>query len=193
MAGSTDVYRAPGELLGLTSEYDGGLGTYTRRQKIHASLLGVQRISPSAPGKKPVVEVVHAKSKAATPFPGAIVTGKVAKVTEKIMVAEILCVGRSAVPEKFRGIVRQVDVRPTAVDQVNMFDCFRPGDLIRAEVLSLGDARAYFLTTAKNELGVLHAKSLAGAPMVAINWQEMQCPITKRKEPRKVAKLSGVP
>ncbi len=43
-----------------------------------------------------------------------------------------------------------------------MYDCFRPGDIVLAEVLSLGDARSYFLTTAKNELGVVHAKSLAG-------------------------------
>lgn len=46
--------------------------------------------------------------------------------------------------------------------QVVMYDCFRPGDIVLAEVLSLGDARSYFLTTAKNELGVVHAKSLAG-------------------------------
>jgi exosome complex RNA-binding protein Csl4 len=43
-----------------------------------------------------------------------------------------------------------------------MYDCFRPGDIVLADVLSLGDARSYFLSTAKNELGVVHAKSLAG-------------------------------
>ncbi len=65
-----------------------------------------------------------------------------------------------------------------------MHECFRPGDIVRAEVLSLGDARcaalavtfpryvgtlkgpcfvhrSYFLTTAKNELGVVYAKSAA--------------------------------
>jgi len=44
-----------------------------------------------------------------------------------------------------------------------MYDCFRPGDVVRAKVLSLGDARSYYLTTADNSLGVVHAKSLAGA------------------------------
>ena len=33
-----------------------------------------------------------------------------------------------------------------------------PGDVLRAEVLSLGDANSYYLTTAKNELGVISAK-----------------------------------
>lgn len=46
--------------------------------------------------------------------------------------------------------------------QVVMYDCFRPGDVVRAKVLSLGDARSYYLTTADNSLGVVHAKSLAG-------------------------------
>jgi exosome complex component CSL4 len=45
---------------------------------------------------------------------------------------------------------------------VVMHECFRPGDVVRAEVLSLGDSRSFFLTTAKNELGVVYAKSLAG-------------------------------
>jgi exosome complex RNA-binding protein Csl4 len=47
--------------------------------------------------------------------------------------------------------------------QVVMYDCFRPGDIVRAKVLSLGDARSYHLSTADNSLGVVRAKSLAGA------------------------------
>ena len=43
-----------------------------------------------------------------------------------------------------------------------MANCFRPGDVIKAEVLSLGDSRSYYLSTAKNELGVVYARSLAG-------------------------------
>ena len=34
---------------------------------------------------------------------------------------------------------------------------------VRAEVVSLGDARSYFLSTARNELGVVYAKSVEGA------------------------------
>lgn len=52
--------------------------------------------------------------------------------------------------------------------QVVMYDCFRPGDVVRAKVLSLGDARSYYLTTADNALGVVHAKSLAGGRMLGV-------------------------
>lgn len=53
-------------------------------------------------------------------------------------------------------------VTQDASAQVEVLSCFRPGDIVRAEVLSVGDARSYYLTTAKNELGVVFAKSLAG-------------------------------
>lgn len=79
-------------------------------------------------------------------------------------------------------------MRATEIDKVVMQECFRPGDLVRAEVLSLGDARSYYLTTAKNELGVVYAKSVAGVAMRAVSWEQMQCPETMAIEKRKVAK-----
>ncbi|MCO5576561.1 hypothetical protein L7F22_030373 [Adiantum nelumboides] len=113
----------------------------------------------------------------------------VGKVMAKSALVDIVCVGSRAVKEKFSGILRQQDVRATEIDKVEMYNCFRPGDIIKAEVLSLGDARSYVLTTAKNELGVVYATSVAGAKMVPVSWQEMMCPLTNQKEPRKVAKV----
>lgn len=83
---------------------------------------------------------------------------------------------------------RSRDVRAFEKDKVEMYKSFRPGDVVRAEVLSLGDSRNYLLTTAKNELGVVYAPSVAGATMTPISWCEMQCPVSKTKEYRKVAK-----
>ena len=54
-------------------------------------------------------------------------------------------------------------MRATEADKVEVYSSFRPGDLVRAEVVSLGDARSYFLSTARNELGVVYAKSVEGA------------------------------
>lgn len=80
------------------------------------------------------------------------------------------------------------DVRAAEKDKVKIYNSFRPGDIVKAEVISLGDARSYFLSTAKNELGVIYATSVAGATLVPISWQEMQCPKTKTIELRKCAK-----
>ena len=57
------------------------------------------------------------------------------------------------------------------------------------EVLSRGDKRSYYLSTDRNDLGVVLATSAAGATMVPVSWECMQCPETKALEYRKVAKL----
>jgi hypothetical protein len=55
---------------------------------------------------------------------------------------------------------------------------YRKDYQVRAEVISLGDAYSYILSTAKNELGVMFAHSSAGETMIPISWEEMQCPVT---------------
>jgi exosome complex component CSL4 len=93
--------------------------------------------------------------------------------------------------ESLAGTIRQRDVRAFDIDSVEIYKSFRPADLVRAQVLSLGDARSYFLSTARNDLGVVLATSPAGAPMLPINWEQMQCPVTGAKEFRKVAKIDA--
>ncbi|XP_069316657.1 exosome complex component CSL4 isoform X4 [Eulemur rufifrons] len=73
---------------------------------------------------------------------------------------------------------------------VEIYKSFRPGDIVLAKVISLGDAQSnYLLTTAENELGVVVAHSESGVQMVPISWCEMQCPKTHIKEFRKVARV----
>ncbi|XP_036192344.1 exosome complex component CSL4 isoform X2 [Myotis myotis] len=73
---------------------------------------------------------------------------------------------------------------------VEIYKSFRPGDIVLAKVISLGDAQSnYLLTTAENELGVVVAHSESGVQMVPISWCEMQCPKTHTKEFRKVARV----
>ncbi len=54
--------------------------------------------------------------------------------------------------------------------------------------ISLGDQSNYYLTTGKNELGVIMAKSEAGNTMYPISWKEFKDPETGMTESRKVAK-----
>ncbi|XP_050754980.1 exosome complex component CSL4 isoform X3 [Gymnogyps californianus] len=73
---------------------------------------------------------------------------------------------------------------------VEVYKSFRPGDIVLAKVISLGDAQSnYLLSTAENELGVVVAHSEAGVQMVPISWCEMQCPQTHTKDFRKVARV----
>ena len=55
-----------------------------------------------------------------------------------------------------------------------MYDSFRPGDIVLAKKISLGDSRRYHLSTADNYLGVIRAIcSKSGETMMLINWREM--------------------
>lgn len=92
--------------------------------------------------------------------------------------------------ETFKGIIRTQDVRLTDRDKVKIIDCFRPGDIVRAVIISLGDGSNYYLSTAKNDLGVIFARSEGGAGgfMYAVDWQTMICPETGVVEKRKCAK-----
>ena len=126
------------------------------------------------------------------PEVGDEVFARVLRINPRQVWCEIVAVNGKAVNDAsgFQGIVRQQDVRATEIDKVDMYESFLPADVIRAKVLSLGDQRSYYLTTARNELGVVQAKSpFTGEPMVPVSWQEMMCPSTQVKVSRKVAKV----
>lgn len=139
------------------------------------------------------IEVVQLRDGGQTIQPqiGDAVVAKVTKVTPRQASCVIVVVNGRTLSDNFPAVIRQEDVRATEVDKVKIYDSFMPGDVVNAQVLSLGDANAYFLTTAAgNELGVISATCVtSGQKMVPIGWREMQCPVTAARESRKVAKV----
>uniref|UniRef100_A0A2N9EFV1 Exosome complex component CSL4 C-terminal domain-containing protein n=1 Tax=Fagus sylvatica TaxID=28930 RepID=A0A2N9EFV1_FAGSY len=170
------VVVTPGEVLGKATQVRAGRGAYVapHNNLVYASLTGLRRTlspPPNSPDQRPTVEVTGHKAHGAVPQPGSLVIARVTRVTTRMASADIMCVGPKSVREKFTGIIRQQDVRATEIDKVDMHLSYRPGDVVKALVLffltwfvdklSLGDARAYYLSTAKNELGVVSAESTA--------------------------------
>lgn len=182
----------PGDEIGEASTHMAGIGVYERDGKLFSTLVGdIQIEPPRAPDPRPSLSVSSFKLQdGASPLPavGRAVTAKIVRVTPRAAHADIMVVDGKPLRETFKGMIRQQDVRQTETDKVDIYKCFAPGDVILAEVVSLGDRHSYFLSTAKNELGVIYARSKAGVPMLPLNWQEMVCPATKGKEFRKVAK-----
>ena len=74
---------------------------------------------------------------------------RVVRISQRNAFVHILCRGQVALEEGFSGVIRSLDVRSSDIDRVVMHESFRPGDIVRAEVLVLGDGRSYTLTTAK--------------------------------------------
>lgn len=92
--------------------------------------------------------------------------------------------------ESYKGVIRSQDIRSTDRDKVKVIDSFKPGDIVRAIIISLGDGSNYYLSTARNDLGVIYAKSENGAgdSMFPIDWQHMISSTTGTIENRKCAK-----
>ena len=70
-----------------------------------------------------------------------------------------------------------------------VYNAFRPGDIIRASVLALAESNLYYLATEGDSFGVLvatHASS--GEKMIPVSLTTMACPVTHQLEKRKVAK-----
>jgi exosome complex component CSL4 len=183
----------PGERLRHSSEVLSGRGTFVREDgAVCSSLAGVTALlaaQPNAADARPTVEVHRGRAAAPLPSPGSLVYARVRSVTPRLATCDVEFVDGAPASESFAGIIRSQDVRSTETDKVVLYECFRPGDVVRASVLSLGDARSYYLSTAQNELGVVHARSASsGEPMLASSWTTMVCPLTGATELRKAAK-----
>lgn len=200
----------PGELIATIDDPSinvkliSGIGTYVIDHSIYASRVGTletavtpeisssprpqrvtRRYTIARSGKLAADEVV--------PSVGAVVVGRVVRLSSRLAEIEILCVGESplSVERRYKGTLRKENVREFEVDLVDMFASFRLGDVVRCRVAALGTARTYELSTAGDEFGVIHARSSSDREVVLrpISWTEMQDPLTGEVERRKVAKV----
>ncbi|KAK5165330.1 hypothetical protein LTR04_001356 [Oleoguttula sp. CCFEE 6159] len=195
----------PGQPLGPTSKYTPGPGTHVQSAQIIASICGpvltsrpLPSSSTSAAGSKPSKTTplpLEVLSVSRTPLPASttaastigaasaaetsnvlpevnnIVLARVVRVMARQATVEILVVGDGVVREAFQGVVRVQDIRATEKDKI-----------------SLGDQSNYYLSTARNDLGVIMATSEAGNQMYPISWKEFRDPKSGVVEARKVAK-----
>ena len=149
-----------------------------------------QNQQPVTSSSYPFATLLSGKAPPTPPTVGAVVTATVIKTNIRTVNLEIS--PRAPLTETFSGLLRASDVRSSDIDSVELHKCFRPGDIVRARVLSLGDQRAYYLTTAEDELGVVKARSArTGSVLVPLDRKTVVCPETNETEERKAAWGSG--
>ncbi|MCJ1483453.1 exosome 3'-_5 exonuclease subunit ski4 (Csl4) [Schaereria dolodes] len=208
----------PGQPLGSTSKYTSGPGTHIYASSIHASLAGpvITTPAPSTTTSKtpsssssssistlPIISIPRApyspgayapipsasiSSTNTLPTVGSIVLCRVTRIQTRQVTVAIVVVGEDVCADDFAGVIRREDVRAMEKDKVVVAEGFRVGDAVRAEVISLGDQSNYYLSTARNELGVIMATSEKGNTMYPISWMEFKDSATGETETRKVAK-----
>ncbi len=191
----------PGDRLGTIRQVRSGTGTYVKGGHIYASLLGKLRLQEvDADATDETKEAVNFVCCVESTKPtatvqvlniGQTVVGKVTRITPQNATVEIM-VAEGVGPLRrpyWEGIIRSEDISTFEKTdrQPLLVDSFRPGDLVACRLVSMGDARRYFLTTAETELGVIRAQR-KGVPMMPVSWKEMECPETGIRESRKCAK-----
>ena len=154
------------------------LGTCVRKERDETTEISVVSSSSSKSAIERIITV------------GDVVHAQIVKLSLNQAQADIFAVGDVSLTSSTRGLIRREDMKLREVHSLVMRDCFRPGDIIRAQVISLGDSRQYYLSTAVEEFGVVYATSdVDNSLLQPISPNEMQNVNTQHKELRKVAIL----
>ncbi|EXJ56105.1 hypothetical protein A1O7_09036 [Cladophialophora yegresii CBS 114405] len=210
----TSVACVPGQILSNTSTHVPGPGTHVYETNILASILGHTLITSSRDKKsKATISVPRESTPTLTsinnnvvlPKVGSTVLCRVTRIRQRELNASILTVVSSApAPDteiipythlttddlQFQAILRREDIRTHSDVTTTIASSYRVGDIILASVISLGDERNYYISTAGNEFGVVVATSEGRNAMVPMSWKEMRDVVTGKGESRKVAKPS---
>lgn len=107
------------------------------------------RAGAGAPSELPTISVSRGGGAAAAggankkqqqrevlPQVGNTVLCRVTRITPRQAVVAILVCGETVLGAEWQGVIRVQDVRATEKDRVKVYESFRPGDIVRASVVS---------------------------------------------------------
>ena len=171
---------SPGERLGVIEEFTADAGTYVKDGAIHSKVVG--RALLDFPNKR--VSVYPLVRGARVPEIGSIVLGQVANVQKQNAFVHMNKIDKAELSGFFSGILHVSDVRLRYVD--SMFDVCKPGDIIRAKVISEKNG-TYHLSTKDRNLGVIYASCSQCGYMLEMGRQRMRCLRCGKTERRKTA------
>ena len=175
----------PGAKLSANESVECGFGTFRNKKKeVIASICGLKRETAQR------VAIAHWARADAIARVGDVVIAQITEISQRMARASMICLNERALLHSCAGIIRQQNVRELDTDSVQIWKCFRPSDIVKAEIVSLGNQNDYYLSTAAPHFGVIAATSTLGHAMKAIAWNKMQCITTKVVEARKVAKTN---
>ncbi len=171
----------PGERLGVIEEFIPDAGTYVKDGVIYSKIVG--RALMDLLNKR--VSVYPLIEGAVVPKVGTVVLGQVGNAQTDNVLVRIFQVGaKKKMTGVFGGILHVSDVSDRYINSMN--DAAKPGDIIRARVISEKN-QIYHLSTADRNLGVLYAFCGICGNVMEQRQHEMHCPKCGSIERRKTA------
>ena len=176
----------PGKFLGYIYDYSlGETGVYKKEDKIFASISGEIIINTSFKPSK--ISVKNQLSEYLPKINDELYL-KVTKVTKTIVIGEILATKDKVIRAPIMGLIKSDNLKQD-FKEIDLFECYVPGDIVFCKVLSIDQTNYVYLSTSEPIYGVVFARSpLTKNLMLPVNYEKMMCFDTNLKENRKVAK-----
>jgi exosome complex component CSL4 len=174
----------PGERLGVIEEFIPDSGTFVKDGVIYSKIVGRSLVDL----QNRRVSVYPAANGVVVPKLSGTVLGQVGNAQSDNVLVRIFKVGNKKISGEFGGILHISDVSDRYVTSMN--DVCKPGDIIRAKVISEKN-RIFHLSTNDKNLGVLHAFCSRCSSLLEPERFELRCPKCGNVEKRKMASDYG--
>lgn len=149
----TPTVALPGTVLGPSNKYIPGPGTHIYEGNVVSSLMGAVTVTAPArapgPAKRlnkitaPSTEELatlsvarHGRKREILPDVNSVVLARVVRLMPKQAIVVIQQVGDTVLQTEWQGVIRVQDVRAAEKDKVKIYESFKPGDIVRAQVVS---------------------------------------------------------
>ncbi len=170
----------PGERLGVIEEFVTDSGTYVKDGVIYSKFVGQALID--FPNKRVSVRPLGNAIK--IPKAGDIVEAEVTNTQKQNASARIHKINEDSLAGFFSGLLHVSDVRLRYVD--SMFNVCKPGDVIRATVISVKNG-IFHLSIKDRGLGVVYGFCSRCGGTLELGRQRMRCSRCGNVERRKTA------
>ncbi len=170
----------PGERLGVIEEFIPDSGTYVKDGVIYSKIVGRELLDLL--NKR--VSVYPLTEGAVVPKVGTVIIGQIGNAQSDNVLVKIYKIGKKKLSGEFGGILHISDVSDRYVDSMN--DVCKPGDIVRAKVISEKN-RVFHLSTNDKNLGMLYAFCSRCGTLLEPQRFELRCPKCGNIERRKMA------
>jgi len=170
----------PGERLGVIEEFIPDSGTYVKDGVIYSKIVG--RALLDLLNKR--VSVYPFVMGELVPKVSSIVVGQIGNAQSDNVLVRILKIENKRLSGEFSGILHISDVSDRYVDSMN--DVCKPGDIVRAEVISSKN-RIFHLSINEKNLGIVYAFCSRCGTLLEPQRFDLHCPKCGNIEKRKMA------
>jgi exosome complex component CSL4 len=174
----------PGERLGVIEEFIPDSGTYVKDGVIFSKIIGRSLVDL----QNRRVSVYPVIEGAVYPKVGTVVIGQIGNAQSDNVLVKIFRVGKKKLSGSFGGILHVSDVSDRYVDQ--MSDVCKPGDIVRAKVISEKN-KVFHLSTNDRNLGIMYAFCSRDGTLLNQEGYDLKCPKCGNVERRKTAPEYG--